>query len=335
MSLEPISPEQALELYLADRETELAVATIYSHKSRLGHFVRWCDENNITNLNILTGRKLQEFRLWRRRDGNLSKATEKTQMDTIRVFIKWLESIEGVEPDLHVKVRSPLLSREDNTRDVMLSHEDAQMVLSYLDKYAYASIKHVTVALLWQTMMRRGALRALDISDYHPTEQYLEVKHRPESETPLKNDENGERLIALSDDVCTLLDDWIEMNRPEVHDDYGRKPLLATSQGRIHYSTIQHYCYLMTRPCEYTSACPHGRTVDSCEAVEPDSASKCPSSRSPHALRRGSITANLQQDVPEKAISDRAQVSQDVLEQHYDNRSEKEKMEQRREYFSG
>ncbi|MFP8957675.1 tyrosine-type recombinase/integrase [Natrialbaceae archaeon A-CW3] len=333
MSLEPITPEQALELYIADRETELAQATLYSHKSRLGHFIRWCDENDITNLNTLTGRKLQEYRLWRRREGDLSKASEKTQMDTIRVFIKWLEAIEGVEPDLHQKVRSPLLKPGENTREVMLDSEKAEEVLAYLNKFAYASVKHVTVALLWQTMMRRGALRAIDVDDYHPGDQYLEVKHRPETGTPLKNDEGGERLIALSENLCILLDDWIETNRHNVTDEYGREPLLTTTHGRIHYSTIQKYCYMATRPCVYSNTCPHERSVESCEAIQHYEAFKCPSSRSPHALRRGSITANLQNDVPEKAISDRAQVSQDVLEQHYDNRSSREKMEQRRGFF--
>jgi len=333
MPLEPITPEKALELYLADRETELAKATIYSHKSRLGHFVRWCEEEDITNLNTLTGRKMQEYRLWRRREGDLSKATEKTQMDTLRVFIKWLETIEGAEPDLHQKVRSPDLTPDENTREIMLEKEDAEAVLAYFSKFAYASIKHVTIALLWRTMMRRGALRALDVDDYHPDDQYLEVKHRPETGTPLKNDEGGERLISLSGDLCTIIDDWIETNRHEVTDEYERQPLLTSSYGRVHTGTIQKYCYMATRPCVYANTCPHDKAVESCEAIHHDKASKCPSSRSPHALRRGSITAHLQDDVPEKAISDRAQVSQDVLEQHYDNRSSREKMEQRREFF--
>ncbi len=94
MSLEPIDPERALELYIADRENNVAQATIYSHRSRLGHFIRWCnDEAEITNLNDLSGRQLHEFRIWRRMEGDLSPATEKTQMDTLRVFIKWLESV--------------------------------------------------------------------------------------------------------------------------------------------------------------------------------------------------------------------------------------------------
>jgi site-specific recombinase XerD len=103
MELEPIDPETALDLYLAEKETEVAKATLDSHRSRLGFFLQWCDERGIDNLNDLTGRRLHEYRLWRRNVGELSPASEKTQMDTVRVFIRWLGTVDGVDPDLHLK----------------------------------------------------------------------------------------------------------------------------------------------------------------------------------------------------------------------------------------
>lgn len=333
MSLEPIDPETALELYLTDREAEVSQATLYSHSSRLGHFVRWCDQEGVTNCNDLTGRQLHEYRLWRREEGDLETVTEKTQMDTLRVFVKWLESVDGVEQDLHAKVRSPTLGNGDNVRDVMLEPDRADEILEYLRRFEYASRPHVLLALLWHTMMRVGGAHALDVDDYDPEEQSLRVRHRAESGTPIKNQADGERHVALSDDVCALLDDWIAERRPDASDDAGREPLLATRYGRAHKNTLRADCYRYTRPCVATGECPHDRDPEDCVAMEHDRASECPSSVSPHALRRGGITRALNGDVPMRAVSDRANVSEEVLDQHYDQRTEREKMEQRREYL--
>ena len=333
MELEPIDPETALELYIAEKETSVADATVTSHESRLGFLIRWCEERDIENLNNLTGRRLQEFRLWRRNVGNLTKASEKTQMDTLRVFVKWLESIDAVEQDLHKKVRSPDLTPGENSRDVMLETDDAEAMLAYLERYDYASIDHVIATLLWNTMLRMGSIRAFDVKDYDPEEQSLRIRHRPDTDTPLKNKQEGERIIAVSNEVCLVLDDWLREKRPDVTDDYGRNPLLATNQGRIATTTIRTHCYQITRPCAYGQECPHDRDENDCEAAGTNHPAKCPSSVSPHPFRRGAITHYLQSDVPETVVSDRANVTSDVIDQHYDQRSQKEKMEQRREYL--
>ena len=333
MALEPIEPTNAVELYLADRETELTRASLKAHKYRLSHFIRWCDEEDITNLNNLTGRQLHEYRQWRRIDGGLCAVSEKTQMDTLRVFIRWLEKVDGVGQDLHTKVRSPTLSDGEKSRDVMLDAARADRALQYLRKYRYASRQHVVLALLWHTMMRVGAVHALDVDDYNPSEQYIEVQHRPETGTPIKNGKSGERLIALSEDICTILTDWIEDQRPRVTDDYDREPLVTSNQGRVHRSTLRRDCYLYTRPCVFTDECPHDRTIADCVATDHDQPYECPSSVSPHAFRRGALTNALNADVPEKVLSDRANLSESVLDEFYDNRSQRELMEQRRKYL--
>lgn len=59
----------------------------------------------------------------------------------------------------------------------------------------------------------------------------------------------------------------------------------------------------------------------------------CPSSTPPHDARRGAITHWLSQDTPKRVVSDRMNVNEDVLDEHYDQRTEEMKTEQRRQYL--
>lgn len=232
--LEPIEPAGAVELCLR-KKPEVSEWTSYSHGSRvpgpLGTSHAGVTRGVIDNLNDLTGRGLKRYKLWRRDDGDLNNMTLKTQMDTLRVFIRWCEAIDAVMPDLSVKVESPNLKHNDNVREVMLDPDDGDEVLSYLRKYEYASIEHVTLTLLWHCSLRRGAAVALDVDDYDSGSQQIAVRHRPETGTPIKNKARGERVIALQASVCELLDDWIADRRPNVADEYGCGPLLATTQS--------------------------------------------------------------------------------------------------------
>jgi len=58
-----------------------------------------------------------------------------------------------------------------------------------------------------------------------------------------------------------------------------------------------------------------------------------PSSLSPHPFRRASITHHPNEAAPETAVGNRANVSQDVYENHYDQRTKQENMEQRRKFL--
>lgn len=332
--LEPITPDEAIQMYLRDKQSEFADATLYSHKSRLGHFLRWCHSNNVDDLNELTGRQLHRYRLWRRDDGDLSKVSEKTQMDTIRVFIRWCESIDAVPPDMATKVTSPSLAAGDNVRDELVDVDQAEAILEYLNRYEYGSERHVTFLLMWRAALRRGSVVALDVTDYNSKDASLEVRHRPETDTGLKNKKEGERFIALTSTTTDVLDGWVNQRRPDVTDVHGREPLLATKQGRAHPTTIQTYIYSLTRPCLIDNECPHDRDVMECDAAKDRSkASKCPSSSSPHPVRRGALTHWLRSDLPESFAVSRANLSPEILREHYDRRSRRQKMDQRRKYL--
>jgi site-specific recombinase XerC len=330
--LEPIEPDTAVDLYLTERKSELSKQTLRSHRGRLSTFVSWCEEDGIENLNNLSGRDARRYKIWRS-DG-IKTVTLKTQIDTLRVFLRWGTTIDAVHPDVPDKVQSPTLQAGQNEKTTHIDSDAAEKILAHLRKYEYASLPHVTWEIMWHTGMRRGAAHALDVGDYLPDERYLDLKHRPETETPLKNKYEGERPVAISDAVATVVGDWIESQRPDVTDDHGRAPLLASKYGRAHGQTLQKYVYLWSRPCAIGLECPHGRDPENCEATERrDTAFLCPDSIAPHDVRRSSITHALRQDATVSEVSDRADVSPDVLDKHYDQMTKKEKMEQRRDFF--
>lgn len=281
----------------------------------------------------LTTKHMHEYRVWRREDGNLTPASEKTQMDTIRVFIRFLERLNEVQDDLSEAVVSPALSGSDKRSEDILDPSIAEDIEEYLSTYQYASARHVAFALMWHTGMRTSAVRALDVGDYDGDERYIEVRNRPESGTRLKNGDDGERFIAISKSMCNVLDAYLEEQREDVLDDAGREPLITTEFGRVAKNTIRNWAYLLTQPC-ILGECPHERDEEECRAAHStDYPSKCPSSVAPHAIRRGSITSMLRDDMPTPVASDRVDASEDVLDEHYDKRTEHEKMETRREYL--
>lgn len=330
--LEPLEPEEAVEMYKNHRRGEVSKATLQSHGYRLKHFVNWCSDEDITNLNNVGGRDIHRFRLWRSEQVN--QTTLKSQMDTLRVLVRFCESIDGCRDGLAESIQSPAVDRTPVREKDVVREDTASAILEYNDKYKYASLNHVTARLLWETGARTGALRGIDLGDLHLDDEYIELHHRPDTDTPLKNKEGGERAVSISTRTCNILRDHIDEHRHDVEDDYGRDPLLTSSHGRVSKNTFQISAYRVSRPCMHGRECPHDRDPDDCEATEGrGTESKCPDAVGPHAFRRGAITHFLDVDTPGEVISDRLDVSKDVIDEHYDGRTEREKMELRRRYL--
>ncbi|GAB3681243.1 tyrosine-type recombinase/integrase [Salinarchaeum chitinilyticum] len=328
--LDPIPPAEALPLYLDHREPEVSEKTLLNHEYRLETFCEFCGEFGIETLDELSPRDIHQFRSWRRREGNVATITLRGELATLRVFLEFCADLNFVPEGMRERVKLPSIDRSDEARDVKLPADRAEDILQYMERYEYASRDHVIVAILWHTGIRMGALRALDVDDFDQEAQCLDLRHRPESGTPLKNGEAAGRSIAVGDYYTGVLQDYLQNNRHSITDDDGRRPLISSTHGRLSPTGIRDTIYRWSRPCQVGKDCPHDRDVEECEAINPKAASKCPSSRSPHGVRRGAITHHLRTGTPERVVSDRMNVSSDVLDQHYDRRTDREKMELRR-----
>jgi site-specific recombinase XerD len=328
------TPSEALQLYLDTREGEVSEQTLKAHRYRLRHFIRWADEHDIETMAELGGKNLHEYRLWRREDGDLNTVSLHTQLSTLRVFLKFCASIEIVDGGLPEKLVIPTLKNGQEQRDSILAPDHATNALSYLERYEYASPDHVTLLLLWQTGMRVGALQSLDVDDYNRTKGQLHIRHRPQGGTSLKLGDDGERINALSSETCVVLNDYLENTRPDVTDEHDRKPLIVFSDTRPAKSTIREHVHRCTQPCLWQNECPHDRAMDECPDIGLGSPmAGCPSSVPPHDVRRGSITHWLTEDVPKAVVSDRMNVNEDILDKHYDQRTEETRAEQRRKFL--
>jgi site-specific recombinase XerD len=330
--LDPLDPRTAKQMYLDERSHELAYATLQSHDYRLKQFVQWCEQHSIDNLNDLSSRDIHRYRVKRRTEDDLATASMKCQLATLRMYLRFCASIDAVDPGLEEKILLPTTTAED-AREELLEPERAHEMLEYLERYQYATLAHALLEVLWNTGLRIGAVTSLDVGDYDSETNALELVHRPDEGTPLKNGRASERFVGISDSVAGVLDDWLATNHPGIVDDYNREPLFATHSNRLSCNRGRNIAYEYTRPCVYTNECPHDREIDDCEARPTSRAYACPSALSPHPIRRGAITYHLKEETPERVVSDRMDVSQDVLDTHYDQRTEREKFQQRQRYL--
>ncbi|MXR19715.1 tyrosine-type recombinase/integrase [Halobacterium sp. PCN9] len=327
-----MKPERAVERYLKERKPEVSESTHYNHACTLNAFLEFCEEEELDNICDLDGFHIHDFKIFRREVGGINEVTLYKNLCTLRVFLKWCRSMDLVESGVVENMILP--EPDDDARDTKIDAERADQILDYLERFEYATLRHALFALLWDTGFRIGTARAIDVDDYHPEGQYVEIRHRPEQDTPLKNGNRAEREVNLHPWVCEVLDDYIQIHREDTTDEYGREPLFSSSRGRTVRSNLRMHINRLTRPCHTTGDCPHGREKSECEAAQRyDMASKCPSSVSPHPIRRGSITHWLNEGHSKELLADRMNVSVKTLEKHYDARTEREKRELRREDF--
>jgi site-specific recombinase XerD len=330
--LSPLPVEEGIERFHRYREPSHPESTLRNDHTRLRFFKEWCEDSGIHDLNELDGRDLSDFVAWRRQD--LSAITLQKQLSTIREALRFWADIEGVRDGLAEKVHAPELPDGAASREVHLPADRAEELLEYLKEHHYASRNHVLLVLLWRSGMRRSAVRSIDVDDLRPDENAIVLENRPDTGTKLKNGEDGERWVYFGPKWFQPIDDFLDNpDRHDVTDDYGREPLLTTPFGRPTGDTIYKWVNRLTQPC-LLGECPHDRDpqdTSTCDALgaraEP---SKCPSSVGPHAIRRGSITHHLNSGISAELVSERCDLSLDVLYEHYDVRTDREKMEVRK-----
>jgi len=325
-----LSIRKAVERYLRRRQSDSTESSVEAWKYRLKLFTDWTDDVGIERVGDLTGYDLDEY--YDLRSAVVEPVTLEGEMWTLKTFLEYLEQIDAVEDGLSESVRIPNLDQPERSNEVSLEPDTALDLLEYYrNSDDRATRRHAFLELAWNTGTRQGGIRALDVRDVHFDKAYVEFHHRPDTGTPLKNKRNGERAVALPPETADILREYTHNHRHGVHDEHGRQPFLASKRGRPGKNTIRSWSYLATLPCLH-SACPHGRERVQCEYTEFAHVSKCPSSRSPHKIRTGSITWQLDCGLLPEVVAERVNASIEVIEEHYDVASPRQQMEERRRH---
>ncbi|ELZ16807.1 integrase family protein [Haloterrigena salina JCM 13891] len=328
-----VTPKQAVEDFLAEREGEVSKASHRNYKYALKELLRFCENQGIEEVGEIHGYHLKQYKL-RRRGQGIKEVTLKNNLSTLRVFLRWCEQAELLERGTAELVQLPKLDEDDRVSDDTLSQDRVEDILDYFYKFEYAQRRHAIFQLIWHTCLRMGTVVAIDLEDYLSSRKQIKIRHRPETGTPLKNGIEAQRKINISDSMQEVLDDYIEGHRHNIVEESGREPLFTTRNQRVSRTALRKNTYGITRPCKVHGGCPHNRTIEECDAaVRKKDSSKCPSSMSPHPLRRAAITYHLNQEWPNEKLSERANVTVDVLEDHYDTRQEDEKAVTRKQYL--
>lgn len=324
------TPREAVERWLDRQRLDKADQTVTGYRHQLKLFWEFCEREEIERLGDLTPWDIQEFETARRAE-DLATITLRNELLTLRTFLKHYVALGVVEENVIESIELPKVSKEERTSKTILETKAAQNLLrAYRDDLTHFPRGHAFLELAWYTGARMGGIRGLDLADVDFQEGYVEFRHRPEQDTPLKNAHDGERAVGISENVVTALQDYVVEHRPSVTDQYGRKPLFATVHGRISLNTLRSTSYYATIPCRHGD-CPHGKDINSCEWVSQSKASQCPSSRSPHQIRAGSITWQLNRGMRADVVSERVNASVDIIETHYDKADPVQEFRQRRQ----
>lgn len=338
------APAEAGEYWIRKRKLDHTENTIHSNKKDIAPFLMWCEENDITRMGDLTRWTIEQYDNYARGREDWSAITVKNKLQTLRQFLEFFGDKGAFDEYLHPFVEVPDLDRSQEVNTEKWDKTDALPQIRFLRHSPKwnGTFEHAVTEIIWFTGRRVQAVAGLDLSDYtrnpdidDPADgPYLDFKHRPDAGTRLKNKLDSEDPVEISEDVADVLDHYIARERNDKRDENGREPLFTTRQGRASIAKIRGAIYIATQPC-IRIACPHGKNEKKCEYRKRDHASKCPSSRSPHRLRTGSIQWQLDQGIAPEDVSDRVDASVDTIRRHYDVPDDREKMENRRRKYTG
>ncbi|WP_435147205.1 tyrosine-type recombinase/integrase [Halobaculum sp. P14] len=322
---------EAINLYLRRKRPDWNGGTERTYRRNLGVFEDYAEEEDLETVDDLTRWTISGFTDYLL-EQDYSRVTVAGRQKTVRTWLKYLESQGVLDLGLHLAVEPLKTTDEEETSDQQLKPEDARTLIEFYRSSASwrGTRRHAVLEVFWHVGCRQAGLRALDLGDYDAEKGVLKFRNRPESGTRLKRGNGHERNVQLSEQPRRVLDLYIARERIDKRDEHGREPLFTSNHGRPVDSTVRGWMYLATQPCMATE-CPHEKRRPNCSWVPRDQAGKCPSTRPPHAIRRGSITWQRNLGFDEETVAKRVAATPQTIRRYYDVPDYADELERRRD----
>ena len=322
--------QELYDRYLA-RRRDRSPATRAQYRRTLPKFIEFAKNEGVTTPAGISTSLIDAYvdQLQEQYD---TDSTILTYTKNVRSWLRWLNRRDQCEDAVYQILDEDELGLNPRARDEALPEGEANTILGKLRHQRRGSLKHALLELLWNAGLRLGGAHSLDIRDFDPANSEVRLRHRPQSGTRLKNgseDENtagdGERNVALCDQAVEAIEWYLDHERPNVTDEFGREPLFATTHGRATRSTLRRRVYEATG-CRWRSDSSEDCSCDG--SCDPDS-DICDYSYYPHAIRRGAIVRHLSGGLQPAIASERFDVSIKTIRKHYDPRTKRRRKEDR------
>lgn len=328
------SPKDAVEEYIVDQQGQRQELTLKSEKGRLSVFTSWCNEHDIESMADLQSEHLDAYFVARRERHDLARVTLRQNQNSLQGFLRWAANQQYCPRNLLNHIRVVDFTGYPNSHNHYLPPTYGNQIVEYHRENNHGSERHAMIEIGWSTGLRPSSIRSLDVDDIHYDEQYIELKHRPKTGTPLKNASKSERKVAIPEQAARAIQDWI--TRPEsqkVTDNYGRRPLFPSLQGRRHQRGICNI--LRIRPYQYLDVTPTDMASKgwSDGASHQSVADDCPPTVSPYDLRKSVAVRRLRNGIAVQEIASQMDCSEEVLRKWDDQMNKMAEMEHHRDGF--
>lgn len=188
-----------------------SIRTWEVRKTYLGHFVEWCEPQELTQPNQITRDDLERYQSWvyeqRRSNGKkLTFATQRNRLVPLKAFFRWLVNRGQLEANYAADLQMPKVERR--LPKAILSEEEAEQIIRQPDINTRDGLRdRVMLEVFYSTGIRRNELARLRLNDVDLESSTLWVR---------QGKGRKDRMLPMSDRSVTWIKRYLKDSK--VHD---------------------------------------------------------------------------------------------------------------------